>query len=147
MRDALAAMPGTDADAPRRPDRQVVDVGDHRGPRERQLGSRRDRGPTDYLDVVVCEDTRRDPAAAELPHVLTPSTADKLAVDLRVDPVAETPAHRRVGVLRSEHDRDIVEPGHGRGSDFDAHGWLPGAVRRRSDRATPPGSAASRPAP
>jgi hypothetical protein len=84
-----------------------------------------DRGataaPPDYFDIVVCKDTRRNSATGELLDVLTPSAADKRAVGLGVEPVAQTPAHRGVGVLRPQHDRKIIKPGNRGGPDLDAH--------------------------
>ncbi len=45
------------------------------------------------LLLVVGQDARRDLAAAELPDVLAAGWSDELAVGLRVEAMAEAPAH------------------------------------------------------
>ena len=147
MRDARAAMAGTDPNAPHRPDKLITDVRDLGGPRKRQFRPGCDGSPPDHLAIVVGEDARRDPAAAEPLYVLPACPADECAVGFRVEAVAQAPAHRGIRVLGSDHDRDILEPCQSRGADLDAHGYMARVVRRRNGRATPVGSAASRPAP
>src|SRR6185369_12275957 len=97
VRDAPAAVAGTDADAPNRPGGQVIDVRDLGGPRERQLRPGRDGGPPGDFGTGVGEDAGRDVAAAQLPDVLTPGPAGQRPVGLPVEPVAEAPAHRGTG--------------------------------------------------
>ncbi len=121
MGDAPAPVAGTDADAPHRPDGQVIDVGDLGRPRERQLRSGCDGGPPGDLGTGVGEDAGRDLAAAQHLDELAPGAADELAVGLPVQPVTEAPAHRRIGVLGPKHGRDVAEPCLRGGPDHDAH--------------------------
>ena len=116
-----AAVARTDADAPHRPDGQRVDVRDLGRPRERQFRPGRDRGPPGDLAVAIGQDARRDLAAAQIPDVLASRRAEQLTVGLRVQPVAEAPAHRGIGVLGPEHGRNVAEPCLRRGPDHGAH--------------------------
>lgn len=110
MRDSLAAVARTNSDAPHGPDRQVVDVGDLRRPRERELRARSDGGPAGHLVTLVRQDSGCDVTFAQRPDERAACGSDELPVGPRVDPVAQTPAHRRTGPLGAEHDRDVIEP-------------------------------------
>lgn len=76
-----------------RPDGHLVDVGDLHRTREEQLRWRCHGGPPDDLVTLVGQDARRDPPAAKLPDVLAPGRADELSAGLRVEAMAEAPAH------------------------------------------------------
>lgn len=115
-------MARTHADAPHRPYGQAVDVGDLPRPCERQPRPRRNGGPPGHDIVDVCEHAGSNVPAAEPRNVFAPRRSDEVTVSLRVEPVTEAPAHRRVRPLRAEHRRDVVEPIGRGGSDLDARG-------------------------
>src|SRR5206468_8387468 len=71
--------------------------------------------------IAVGQDAGGDLAAAQLLDVLPPGAAGELTVGLPVQPVAEAPAHRGIGVLGPEHGRDVAEPCLRGGPDRDAH--------------------------
>ena len=88
VRDVFAAVTRPDSNAPHRPHRQLIDMGDLGRSREGKFGARCDGGPTDHLNPVVRQNAWRDPAAAEPLDVLTSSPTDERTIGLGVDPVA-----------------------------------------------------------
>lgn len=118
MRDALSAVSGPNADAPDGPHVEVVDVRDLPVAREGRLRAPRDCGPADDLVTVVREHADRS-ALHQLGNLLRPVGAAERQILLRRYAIAQAPADVRVGSLRTQHRRDVLEDGGG--SYLDRH--------------------------
>ena len=114
------AVPGSHPDAPHRPHVDVVDVRDLAVRREARVGPRVHARPADDLVAVVRDDAGRRVLCDEFADPVAAGGAlERQILFRRREPVAQAPAHVRVGPLGPHHGRDVDEDG--RRSHFDRH--------------------------
>src|SRR5690606_7073667 len=110
MRDAIATMSWSYANAPHRPHIGVVEMGDLSISCESRVRAPGDGSPAHRLVAVVCEDANRARTEefGDLPGALRPFQSRIL---LGRNPIAQAPADVCISAFRAQYSLDIREDG------------------------------------